>query len=104
MQVKWVAICLITTAVGAVPINFIAAAAPVLIGSQKRVFDIPAQPLKDALFALSEQSGLRLLFPYDDIAGLRSRPLPGQIGRPSCRERVCQYVWISVVAGTLTKQ
>src|SRR3546814_7594882 len=103
MQFKWVAICLITSAVGAVPINFIAAAAPVLIGSQKRVFDIPAQPLKDALFALSEQSGLRILFPYDDIAGLRSRPLHGRltaeqalgrlkIGRASCRERVCQYV------------
>src|SRR3546814_20758904 len=25
------------------------------------------------------------------------------IGRASCRERVCQYVYISVVAGTLTK-
>src|SRR3546814_16132522 len=24
-----------------------------------------------------------------------------QIGRGSCRERVCQYVWISVVAGTI---
>src|SRR3546814_14280326 len=27
-----------------------------------------------------------------------------QIGRASCRERVCQYVWISVVAGTLKKK
>src|SRR3546814_17644098 len=26
-----------------------------------------------------------------------------EIGRASCRERVCQYVWISVVAVTLTK-
>src|SRR3546814_20455019 len=25
----------------------------------------------------------------------------GQIGRASCRERVCQYVWISVVAVSL---
>src|SRR3546814_15854788 len=29
---------------------------------------------------------------------------PGQIGRASCRERVCQYVWISVVAGYLKKK
>src|SRR3546814_18961036 len=26
-----------------------------------------------------------------------------EIGRASCRERVCQYVWISVVAASLTK-
>src|SRR3546814_11218334 len=29
---------------------------------------------------------------------------PFQIGRASCRERVCQYVSISVVAGTLKKK
>src|SRR3546814_16714489 len=28
----------------------------------------------------------------------------GQIGRASCRERVCQYVWISVVAVSLKKK
>src|SRR3546814_17516816 len=27
-----------------------------------------------------------------------------EIGRASCRERVCQYVWISVVAVSLKKQ
>src|SRR3546814_11752128 len=27
-----------------------------------------------------------------------------ELGRASCRERVCQYVWISVVAGSLTKK
>src|SRR3546814_20845137 len=27
-----------------------------------------------------------------------------QLGRASCRERVCQYVWISVVAGSLSKK
>src|SRR3546814_13653428 len=29
---------------------------------------------------------------------------PHKIGRASCRERVCQYVWISVVAGSLKKK
>src|SRR3546814_13104214 len=28
----------------------------------------------------------------------------GEIGRASCRERVCQYVYISVVADSLTKK
>src|SRR3546814_16708910 len=28
----------------------------------------------------------------------------GQIGRASCRESVCQYVWISVVAVSFKKQ
>src|SRR3546814_17752604 len=27
-----------------------------------------------------------------------------QIGRETCRERVCQYVWISVVAGALNRK
>src|SRR3546814_19635621 len=27
-----------------------------------------------------------------------------EIGRASCRERVCQYVWISMVAGALKKK
>src|SRR3546814_14868052 len=31
------------------------------------------------------------------------RRAQGQIGRASCRERVCQYVSISVVAGSLKK-
>src|SRR3546814_16408154 len=32
---------------------------------------------------------------------LKPRRLGTQIGRASCRERVCQYVWISVVAVSL---
>src|SRR3546814_21006438 len=31
-------------------------------------------------------------------------PMVQEIGRASCRERVCQYVWISVVAVTLKKK
>ncbi|MDB5686097.1 MAG: TonB-dependent receptor, partial [Rhizorhabdus sp.] len=55
----------------------VAAAAPVSVASQKFAFDIPAQPLKDALYALSAQTGLRILFPYDDVAGLRARRVRG---------------------------
>src|SRR3546814_18923405 len=32
------------------------------------------------------------------VAGWRQPEPLGQIGRASCRERVCEYVWISVVA------
>src|SRR3546814_13997504 len=35
------------------------------------------------------------------FSAMRSTP---QIGRAACRERVCQYVWISVGAGTLKKK
>src|SRR3546814_17034071 len=34
----------------------------------------------------------------------RVRPNPTEIGRASCRERVCQYVYISVGAVSLTKK
>src|SRR3546814_9639910 len=33
--------------------------------------------------------------------GPRHQCDPGQIGRAPCRERVCQYVYIAVVAGSL---
>src|SRR3546814_11285396 len=37
--------------------------------------------------------------------GRSQRQGPGaKIGRASCRERVCQYVWISVVAVSLKKK
>src|SRR3546814_16353476 len=43
----------------------------------------------------------------DGVIALRVEPgdaRDGQIGRASCRERVCQYVSISVVAVSLKKQ
>src|SRR3546814_16114560 len=33
-----------------------------------------------------------------------ARPRDPEIGRASCRERVCQYAWFSVVAGPLQKK
>src|SRR3546814_13650918 len=35
---------------------------------------------------------------------LRPELAQQEIGRASCRERVCQYVWIPVVAGSLKKK
>src|SRR3546814_13823725 len=36
--------------------------------------------------------------------GIQAEQILQQIGRASCRERVCQYAQISVVAGSLKKQ
>src|SRR3546814_11219725 len=44
---------------------------------------------------------VRWEIPSDQIEGVERGP---ESGRASCRERVCQYVWISVVDGTLKKK
>ncbi|MEH3105954.1 MAG: TonB-dependent receptor [Sphingomonas fennica] len=56
-----------------------AIAAPVAAAPAERSFRIDAQPLPAALNAFSEQSGLRILFPYDAIAGFRSAPIHGRM-------------------------
>jgi iron complex outermembrane receptor protein len=40
-------------------------------------FDIKPQPLSEALRALSAQSGMRILFPYDEVAPFRGRSVSG---------------------------
>jgi iron complex outermembrane receptor protein len=45
--------------------------------AQRHLFNIPAQSMNGALLALSVQSGLLVLFPYDDIASLRAPELKG---------------------------
>src|SRR3546814_15189207 len=40
----------------------------------------------------------------DLVVLVRPQPQPEQIGRASGRDSVCQYVWISVVAESLTKK
>src|SRR3546814_17177431 len=47
---------------------------------------------------------LPLEIPQLDISSTRIRRLLKQIGRASCMERVCPYVWISVVAGSFNKK
>src|SRR3546814_14569825 len=38
------------------------------------------------------------------LEAAQAEALPTEIGRASCRERVCQYVWISVGGGSLKKK
>ena len=44
---------------------------------QRHRFDIHVQPLSSALRQLAAQSGVRILFPYDDVAQLRCRRVEG---------------------------
>src|SRR3546814_20980752 len=55
----------------------------------------------DRLRADWEKAGLgpRVTMRWAAAPG-RQRGGGAEIGRASCRERVCQYVWISVVAGS----
>src|SRR3546814_21178668 len=41
---------------------------------------------------------------FDQLTGRKIATLEYEIGRASCRERVCQYVEISVVAVSITKK
>uniref|UniRef100_UPI0022840C31 STN domain-containing protein n=1 Tax=Escherichia coli TaxID=562 RepID=UPI0022840C31 len=58
----------------------LATIAPALAQSPDRTFayDIPAQPLSDALLALSRQSGLQISFPPAAVAGKVSSALRGE--------------------------
>src|SRR3546814_15053235 len=84
--------------------------------------------LDDGLFDLEQQADRELQMPFgdehdvvvqlgNDLARIGARLLDRdalgervalarhvEIGRASCRERVCQYVLISVVAASLTKK
>jgi len=65
------------------------AAAPAAAAPDVVNFDIAAQPMQGALNALSAQSGVRLLYPYDRVSGLTSR---GVRGRMATREALGQII------------
>ncbi|HLZ74763.1 TonB-dependent receptor [Phenylobacterium sp.] len=51
-------------------------------------FHIAAQPVQSALKALSEQSGARLLYPFDEVAGLRSQAVSGRMSTRQALEKI----------------
>ena len=65
------------------------AAAPATAADSVKNFDIAAQPMQGALNKLSAQSGVRLLYPYDRIAGLAS---PAVRGRMQTRTALDQII------------
>lgn len=56
-----------------------AVASPAAAQTAVATFDIAAQPMQGALNALSAQSGVRLLYPYDRVSGLTSPPVRGRM-------------------------
>ena len=65
------AICLMS------PTHILAAATSDAVLTERHKFDIHVQPLSGALRQLSTQSGVRILFPYDEVAAIRSRRIQG---------------------------
>src|SRR3546814_11410666 len=64
-------------------------------------------PVLFEYYAGSEGNGMTFISSPDWLThrGSVGRPILGaKIGRASCRERVCQYVYISVVAASLKKK
>jgi iron complex outermembrane receptor protein len=68
-----------------------AAATPAAAQDQAVDFHIAVQPLDKALNALSEQSGVRVLYPYDHVAGLTSRSLSGRMPARQALERLIAH-------------
>ncbi|MBA4091478.1 MAG: TonB-dependent receptor [Sphingobium sp.] len=76
------AICLVS------PTQLLAAATPDATLTQRHKFDIHVQPLSSALRELSAQSGVRILFPYDEVAAIRSRRIQGWLSTQDALARL----------------
>lgn len=70
------------------PTELIAATGKDVTLSQRHKFDIAPQPLSSALRQLSTQSGVRILFPYDEVAAIRSRRVQGWLSTEDALERL----------------
>ena len=69
-----------------------------LAQSQTHAYDIPAQPAAEALNRFASQSGLRLLFPYEAVAGKRTRPVSGSISEQAALGRLLADTGLVVVS------
>src|SRR3546814_12119262 len=87
-----------------------AAAEKLRLSATRRKASIPSSApwgiVKSCFKALADYRGLSICATAPKkVAQRNERNLShGQIGRASCRERVCQYVSIPVAAGTLKKK
>ncbi|PHY19945.1 TonB-dependent siderophore receptor [Caulobacter sp. BP25] len=66
------------------------AASPTAAAEKATDFHIAAQPMQAALNALSQQSGVRLLYPYDQVAGLRSPTVSGRMSTREALDRIIE--------------
>src|SRR3546814_18756067 len=69
----------------------------------RKVDRVDAKPVNPALQPEAHDTQQRVLHVAVVDVELRLRAEEIKIGRASCRERVCQSVWISVVDGTFKK-
>ncbi len=66
-------------------------------------FDIPAEPVGQAIRAIAEQSGLQVLAPSEDIAGIQTNPLHGDYAPEDAVRRLFAGTGLQVVqAGAST--
>ncbi|AEG47967.1 TonB-dependent receptor plug [Sphingobium chlorophenolicum L-1] len=70
------------------PVQLLAASKADTTLSQRHKFDIAPQPLSSALRQLSAQSGVRILFPYDEVAAIRSRRVQGWLSTDDALDRL----------------
>ena len=65
-----------------------ALSAPVALAAEPTNFKIPAQPMKTALPIFAKQSGIQLLFPYDQVAGLHAQSVNGKMAPDVALQRL----------------
>lgn len=69
-----------TTLALAAPLAAMVHAAPALAADDSSVdFRIPAQSVQSALSLFAKQSGIQILFPYEQVAGLRTQSVNGRM-------------------------
>jgi iron complex outermembrane receptor protein len=56
--------------------------------TQTHAYNIPAQAAPEALNRFANQSGLRILFPYEAVAGKRTRPVSGTMSEQAALDRL----------------
>lgn len=80
----WLAVLMVTTAVGAAGMVAVPAQAQPAPAAQGQVlaFDIPAQPLADALPAFGRQAGVQVSARGDAVAGVRTAGVHGTLSVP----------------------
>ena len=69
-----------------------------LAQSQTHAYDIPAQPAAEALNRFATQSGLRILFPYEAVAGKRTRPVSGTLSEQAALDQLLADTGLVIVS------
>ncbi|MDR3506881.1 MAG: TonB-dependent receptor [Caulobacteraceae bacterium] len=60
-------------------------------------FHIPSQPMGAALNSLSQQSGVRLVYPYDQVSGLRSHAVSGRMSTLEALQKLINQQPLKIV-------